>query len=303
MMMAEELKRCDVCAGLELEKLDAKTALCRCRSCGFVFRNPRPSFEEIAAFYSANDHYDGWLAVEKARDLLWQRRLAMVRRERTTGTLLDVGTGIAQFLFLAGHDFETEGTEVSPVAVRIAKERYGIGIRQGRIEDIDFGNKHFELITLFHVLEHVASPASTLARCRDLLAPTGIIIVAVPNELESWRRIVKGAFRRLRLGRFRRYGPYGLLPLQLDDSAKEIHLSHFTPRVLRLLLERTQLRVVREDLDPYYAAAGVRKVAKDAMYYFFSAVHRILGVNWYETVWMVATKSERSGRGSAYLRT
>ena len=289
-MMAEELKRCDVCAGLELEKLDAKTALCGCRRCGFVFRNPRPSFEEIAAFYSANDHYDAWLAVEKARDLLWQRRLAKVRRERTTGTLLDVGTGIAQFLFFARRDFEIEGTEVSPVAIHIAKERYGIGILQGRIEDIDFGNRQFELITLFHVLEHVASPSSTLARCRDLLAPNGIIIVAVPNELESWRRVVKGALRRVSFGRFRNYGAYGLLPLRLDDSAQEIHLSHFTPRVLRLLLERTQLRVVREGLDPYYVATGVPKVVKDGLYYFFSAVHRILGVNWYETVWMVAAK-------------
>lgn len=289
-MAAEELKRCDVCTGFELETLDAKTALCRCRRCGFVFRNPRPSFEEIAAFYSAHDHYDAWLTAEKARDLLWHRRLAKVRRERTTGTLLDIGTGIAQFLFVARRKFETEGTEVSPVAIRIAKERYGIGIRQGRIEDIDFGDRHFELITLFHVLEHVASPSNTLARCRDLLAPTGIIIVAVPNELESWRRLVKGALRTLKLGRFCNYGAYGLLPLRLDDSAREIHLSHFTPRVLRLLLERARLRVVKESLDPYYAATGVPKVVNDGLYYFFSALHRILGVNWYETVWMVATK-------------
>jgi SAM-dependent methyltransferase len=290
MMTAEELKRCDVCAGFDLETLDEETALCRCRRCGFVFRNPRPCFDEIAAFYSANDHYDAWLTAEKARDLLWQRRLAKVRRERTTGTLLDIGTGIAQFLFLARHNFETEGTEVSSVAIRIAKERYGIGIRQGRIEDIDFGNRRFELITLFHVLEHVASPSSTLARCRDLLAPTGIIIVAVPNELESWRRVVKTALRKLSPGRFRNCGAYGLLPLRLDDSGQEIHLSHFTPRVLRLLLEQTRLRVVKESLDPYYAATGVSKVVNDGLYYFFSAVHRLLGINWYETVWMVATR-------------
>ena len=49
--------------------------LCRCRTCGYVFDNPRPTVDEIVRYYSKSSLFDSWMAEEAARNVLWQRRL------------------------------------------------------------------------------------------------------------------------------------------------------------------------------------------------------------------------------------
>src|SRR5207248_9114315 len=66
----------------------------RCGSCGYVFDNPRPTIDELVAFYSQPAKYDSWLHASKARDALWARRLKRLLPYKAAGNLLDVGTGI-----------------------------------------------------------------------------------------------------------------------------------------------------------------------------------------------------------------
>src|SRR5215469_7803150 len=101
--MPETLVHCSVCGSDDLRIVDSDISLCRCLRCSLIFRNPRPSESEISAYYSQEDQYDDWLAHEHSRDLLWRRRLQMVDRYGRRGPLLDVGTGIGQFLSFAKH--------------------------------------------------------------------------------------------------------------------------------------------------------------------------------------------------------
>lgn len=286
----EELSQCLLCRSDRLETLDAEYHVCRCQACGYVFDNPRPTIETIVDFYSKPGQYNHWIAAEGAREHLWKRRVGKLLKYTRRGKLLDVGTGIGQFLNAARPFFdEVSGTEVSESAVEVAKQKYDLEIAHGKLEACNLRRNHFDTITLFHVLEHVPDPTDTLSMCRDLLNRGGLLVVCVPNDVLAWTSKLKAAGRKLGLGFFQRFSPKLGIP-QIFSTA-EIHLSHFTPRVLRRALEGGGFSIVDESLDPYYAETGMR-LALHSTYY---ALHRLLfavtRANRYDTIWMVARKS------------
>jgi hypothetical protein len=96
----------------------------------------------------------------------------------------------------------------------------------------------------------------------------------------------------LNIGRFRNYGRLGLPKLVLNGSQREIHLSHFTPSVLKGFLERNGFVVIRNTLDPYYAAKGIKKIFHDLLYLSCSVVMKAFSINLYDTIWIVAKSSD-----------
>lgn len=190
-----------------------------------------------------------------------------MRQHSKSGSLLDIGTGIAQFLSLAQDYSPKLGTEVSSIAVQIAAERYGIHVFEGDVESLPI-TQRFDSITCFHVLEHVQRPAVLLARCRELLARNGRLFIAVPNDLGT---------PRTRLG-LRRLQPITL-------SGEEIHLSHFTPNSLRAVLNRAGFSVAYLSLDPYWDTPEREEFLR---YYGMGFLYRVTGINLYSTIWAVA---------------
>lgn len=134
----EVVLSCNVCRSDRIQKVDSEFNFCRCDSCGYVFDSPRPSFAEVSAFYSQAGKYDSWLKEERARDILWKRRLKKLLRRSAQGNLLDIGAGIGQFLHHAQPLFtEVTGTEVSESAVTIAKQKYGLALLAGQVQGLD----------------------------------------------------------------------------------------------------------------------------------------------------------------------
>jgi SAM-dependent methyltransferase len=284
----ETLSQCGVCGSSRIVSVDPANRICECAHCGYVFDNPRPTFAKIAALYSRAEQYDPWLAEETARTHMWQRRLAIVRRYRSGGTLLDVGTGTGQFLAVARPYFEARGTEISRSGARIAREEYGVKVAEGQIEDISFDSK-FDVITMFHVLEHVPNPSSTIKKCRELLKENGILVVAVPNEIGRPRSIVRRWCGSLGIERFRTPCYSGITKLRCDGSLNEIHLSHFTPAVLKGLLRMNGFATVSCTPDPYFVFRKEEsEVGARTRYLFFLAISTVLGLNLYDTVLAVA---------------
>lgn len=285
----EAVLTCNVCGSDRIEKLDPEFNFCRCESCEYVFDSPRPSFAEISAFYSQAGKYDVWLKEERERNMLWKRRLKKLLPSGAAGRLLDIGAGYGQFLHHARPFFsEVTGTEVSESAVAIAREKYGLALLTGQVDELDLPLQSFDTITLFHVLEHVPNPGKLVSRCHAMLKAQGVLVIAVPNDVLAWTSKIKMVGKKLGIRFFQKFSPK--LGISRAGASREIHLSHFTPSVLRRLLENSGLRIVEESLDPYYASRGLR-LFLDSAYY---AVHRILyaalKINRYDTIWMVARK-------------
>ena len=290
-MKSEYLRKCNLCGTKDILSIDNDHNIFRCSQCGYIFDNPRPTSDEIVSFYSREDRYHSWLEGARGREALWQRRLEMVKRFKNKGALLDIGAGMGEFLHFARDDFEVEGTEISEIAVKVAREKYGLNLKKGQLEDIDFGDCRFDVITLFHVLEHVPDPSALLERCHNLLKEKGVIVIAVPNDIDSF---IKNPFKRLlstlRIGKFRRFGVFGLPKIELDGSLAEIHISHFTVSSLKNGLVNKGFVVVQDTLDPFYAATGIQKTIHDLLYLVSLIIKKITNHNPYYTIWIAAER-------------
>jgi SAM-dependent methyltransferase len=289
-VQTESIERCAVCLSTDIAELDPANALSTCKSCGFVFDSPRPTIDELVAFYSRPGQYEDWIEAQAARDEVWRRRVAKMLPYSQPGSLLDIGTGIGQFLVHARHHFDyVTGTEISTSAVDIARARYGLEILQGQVEQMQI-DRRFDNVTMFHVLEHVPDPSRTIARCVELLQPGGALVIAVPNDLEAARQRVKRRLAKAGVPRYARGGPMALPRISLDGTMTEIHLSHFTVSSLRRLLERHGLAVVDHGLDPYSVAQDMRGVMDTLLRYSGEIALRVTGRNLYDAIWMVARK-------------
>lgn len=223
---------------------------------------------------------------------MWQRRLRMLLRYRVEGNLLDIGTGIGQFVHHAKPYFtQVEGTEVSHSACRIAAEKFGIPVLNGPVEELKLCEGFYDNVTLFHVLEHVPDPERLVGKCHELLKPGGVLAIAVPNDVLALGSLVKKMGRRIGLTQFRKFS--SVLGISRAGTSKEIHLSHFTPQVLRTLVRNAGFEIVCEGLDPYYAATGLRKLAHGVYYSIHRALFALSGMNRYETIWLIARKDEQ----------
>lgn len=293
----EVIDICNVCRSKNVSILDASSNICRCSRCGFVFDNPRPSAEDLVAFYSKPSKYDSWLAEAEARDQLWKGRVRRLLGTRKAGSLLDVGTGIGQFLAHARPYYKgVFGTEISNSAIELAAEKYGLSLYRGSLESIDFKGRSFDNLTLFHVLEHVSDPAALIRKCHSLLSNRGVLVVAVPNDLNSLRARVKRVLCRLGWKHVHQVGTFGLPRLTLDGSLDEIHLSHFTPAVLKRLLQECGFEIIEAGLDRYYVATGYARAKQSLWYAGCSIAHSLFRVNLYDTILVIARKrSETTG--------
>ena len=264
---------CPGCRSASISPRSRGSFLAECASCGLIFDNPRPSRTAIAAFYSSEGKYDGWLVNLKGREGMWARRLQKMRRHKSPGNLLDVGAGIGQFLHMAAEEYTGVcGTEVSGSAAKIAQSRYGITLHLGDVCELDLPSASFDNITLFHVLEHVHEPLRLIEECSRLLRSGGTLFVAVPNDIDSIKH-------RLRVA--------NLKPIEVKTSGG-IHLSHFTSGSLARLVAHGGLSILQVGLDPQWA---------DHTYYWLP-IYKCLGVwyslsktNLYSTIWLAARKA------------
>src|ERR1700719_3434757 len=97
-----------------------------------------------------------------------------------------------------------------------------------------------------------------------MLCAQGILIIAVPNDVLAWTSKIKKIGKKLGIKSFQKFSPK--LGISRGGTSREIHLSHFTPPVLRRLLKNSGLHIVEESLDPYYVSRGLR-LCLDSAYY------------------------------------
>jgi SAM-dependent methyltransferase len=108
------------------------------------------------------------------------------------GSLLDIGCGNGAFLLRArSMGWRVAGYEPDPEAVRVCRAA-GLDVQQGDFSGAAVGAGTYDVITVSHVLEHVAEPLEFLRQCRRLLRDGGSLWIAAPNP-QSLDRVIFGA--------------------------------------------------------------------------------------------------------------
>lgn len=184
---------CDLCGQVRVTVLarlsrsgEPLRTVC-CRDCGHVWSDPRP--HDPRRFYET----DYRVAYKRApgplpRRVLRAGRVALLRHEIIADHLdrpqriLDVGSGGGEFAYLLsrlGH--RVVGIEPNRVYAEHSSRQYGLDVLRGFVGEVALEPASFDVITIWHVLEHTEHPVAVLASLRRALKPGGLLVVEVPN--------------------------------------------------------------------------------------------------------------------------
>lgn len=162
--------------------------------------------------------------------------------------MLDIGSGRGQALAAARElGWEARGVEPSASLCREAAASLGVTVDHGTVAG-RYADGSFGLILLASVLEHTYDPMDVLRECRRLLAPGGLLYLDVPNERSLLHRVARPLLRLS--GRD--------WTLSLSPTFPPFHVVGFSPRSLRLALERAELEVIRSRAYPLPSGTGGR---------------------------------------------
>jgi len=179
---------CPVCSSPAAESvLLAPLPFLVCPRCELVFRVDRTSgavhgaYEEGAYEQTYAGHYaDPAELAARRRDA--RVRLRWLGEHVTAGRLLDVGAAGGAFVAEAGAaGFDARGVEPSPAFARFAREVLAVDVAQGTVESLTMPGRSLDVVTMWHVLEHLPDPLGAIRALRQMLVPGGMLAVEVPN--------------------------------------------------------------------------------------------------------------------------
>lgn len=191
-----------------------------CPDCGLRFTSPRPAPEVIGKYYQSDQYYShqqnnkGFIPriyeFVKSFNIKYKAKLAVGGLPQ--GRLLDIGCGVGDFLlYLQKMGWEIQGVEPSEDAKRIAESRLGF-LPKSPSDSTSFPDESFDVITLWHVLEHVDDLHFQTSEILRLLRPGGRLVIALPNFQSFDCQYFKDKWAAWDVPR---------------------HLNHFSPDVLR----------------------------------------------------------------------
>ena len=186
---------CNLCGSVDVEELSAldrdgrplRTTICR--ACGLVWSNPRPGEDEVRRYYSREYRMDyKGIATPSLRHIARSGRGAMNRCRdlapflKPGDRVLDAGAGGGEMVYaLRRLGFDAMGLEPDERYARHARETLGVPVETGFVQDRSFPSGSFDVITMYHSLEHVEDPVGILTTLRRWLSEGGRLLVEVPN--------------------------------------------------------------------------------------------------------------------------
>lgn len=207
-----------------LHTTDEKFDLVRCRRCGLVYVNPRPTKEKMGEFYSRDYYGKQDRLAEIMVKLLHNMKIQKIMSFKKKGRILDVGCGDGEFLLhFKERGWEAYGVDLSEASYRLARKKLGRYVFNCELKDCHFPDSYFDLITLNHVLEHMLDPNEELREVHRILKDDGILLLSTPNIDSLQFKISKERWFGLDLPR---------------------HVYHYSPETIVVMLEKSGFNVV-----------------------------------------------------------
>jgi 2-polyprenyl-3-methyl-5-hydroxy-6-metoxy-1,4-benzoquinol methylase len=257
----EIITNCPICLSTEfvnfLECKDYTTSdkffkINKCNFCGFKFTNPRPNEDQMSYFYSSPSYISHTNTTKGiinrlykiARSITISKKISWINSISPQGILLDYGSGTGEFLnALKRKGWKTRGVEPYAVARNFSILNYQLNIF-GPGEMNMLKTERFDVITLWHVLEHIHGLDETIINLKGILNPEGKLIIAVPNSDAYDAKYYQSYWAAYDLPR---------------------HLYHFNTDTIEKLFLKHQLKVIKRFpmiLDVFYISMLSEKYKK-----------------------------------------
>lgn len=234
-------ERCPVCDSTGIHHVfDAKDytvssesfGIWQCGNCSVRFTQNVPSLNDIGRYYQSENYIShtetskglvNWLYLRVRKFTLSSKRVLIEKEtNRKTGAMLDIGAGTGAFVHhMKSKGWNAQGVEPDDGAIRRAATEYDVELKPSA-ELFNFAAETFDVVTLWHVLEHVHDLHGYLQQIKKILRPGGSIFIAVPNYTSYDA------------------GCYGYFWAAYDVPR---HLYHFSPASMNELMKRHGLAV------------------------------------------------------------
>ena len=261
----ESLKNCPVCGSIKLQKAfktkdyflsQEEFSICQCRKCGFYFTNPRPRQESLSPYYKSEEYIShsnsnlglmAWL-YQRVRKYTLARKYGLVSSIRDGESILDIGCATGQFLNeFKKRGWKCTGIEPDSEAREQAKKSFDLKVfDEQKIDDLEAHS--YDVISMWHVLEHVSDLQKRMEDLRRLIKDNGVLFIALPN-FDSWdAQHYKNYWAGLDVPR---------------------HLYHFKKENVEFLFTKygfTMHQILPMKFDAYYVSLLSEKYKKNPLY-------------------------------------
>jgi len=208
-----------------------KFNIVECNDCNFRFTTPIPTEETIGEYYKSEDYIshsstkkgiiNKLYHIIRERAIKQKEQLALKHSENKS--ILDIGCGTGDFLgYCKNNGWETLGLEPDQSARELALKNNNVEVKSlSNLYSLE--ENSFDVITMWHVLEHVYNLNKDIQQFKKLLKPNGTLIIAVPNCSSKDAKKYK-----------EHWAAYDL----------PIHLYHFQPKNMKELFNKIDMEVV-----------------------------------------------------------
>jgi 2-polyprenyl-3-methyl-5-hydroxy-6-metoxy-1,4-benzoquinol methylase len=268
--MYEIVKECPICNETSLKNnlvckdftvSNDSFMLVYCNNCNTKITSPRPTTEEISKYYES----ETYISHSNKSNTLFEKLYKFVREinlksklnlinnhSKEKGTILDVGCGTGEFLETCSKNgWNITGVEPNKNAITNSIIKNTTIIYED-VEKLD-NKSEYNVITLWHVLEHLYNPIETLKKLKKHLKESGIIIIAVPN------------FESYDANLYKEYWAGYDVPR---------HLYHFSSKSIQTLAKKNNMKIIKIKpmiFDSYYVSMLSEKY-KGNKYFFIDGI-------------------------------
>ena len=213
-----------------------------CDHCHLLFTVPRPTPDKIGSYYLSDEYYShqenksGFIPriYECVKSINLKHKVYLATEGMANGKLLDIGCGVGDFLIqVRQKQWEVVGIEPSDAAKAIAEHRLGFKPLDPSASR-ELGDASFDVVTMWHVLEHVDDLKTQVSELSRLLKSGGRLVLALPNYLSYDAEYYRDKWAAWDVPR---------------------HLNHFSPFAISTIFSETDLEIVdiqKLRWDAYY---------------------------------------------------
>jgi 2-polyprenyl-3-methyl-5-hydroxy-6-metoxy-1,4-benzoquinol methylase len=230
---------CNYCLGgeiVESSKCLGEINNCKvfkCRDCNLIYIYPKPNENELHNMYQNWHGSHQYELNQYGEKYLFNNILLSIKKRGYSGKILDIGSSYGFFLDSARKEgFTVKGLEIANEPFNYSKNVLGLDVDNMTLDEANYPDNNFDILTMLNVLEHVSNPFNILCEAWRITKSPGLILIVVPNALLAYPYFILS----------RKLGVEAFVPTSAYTVPS--HLTIFSPFSIKNMLTKSGWKVV-----------------------------------------------------------